>query len=225
MQPKSIKVAIVDDHALVRKTLKNYLSSEKGMSVVLHSSSTFELFCLLERESFDVLIIDVYPPGIENYKALKLIRDNYPEIKVIVLSMCEDVEIINELLEFGIHAYVSKADEPENLVQAIYGVFENSIYKNKLFTEALYSNMQLKASSRNSNPNVELEEREKKILTLLWEEKSNKEIANEVFLSVRSVEKIRQDMKEKIGARSTIGLLKFAICKRIIEPYKMSVNP
>jgi DNA-binding NarL/FixJ family response regulator len=225
MQFKTIKVAIVDDHALVRKTLKNYLSSENNMNVVLHTSNAFELIRLLERETFDVLIIDVHPTYIDNYEALKLIRSNYPDIKIIVLSMCEEPEIINELLEFGIHAYVSKADEPENLVQAINGVFENSIYKNKLFTEALYSNMQLKVSNKMNNPDVLLEEREKKILTLLWEEKSNKEIANIVFLSVRSVEKIRQDMKEKIGARSTIGLLKFAICNRIIEPYKMNVNP
>jgi len=124
------------------------------------------------------------------------------------------------LLDSGIHGYISKSEEPEELLQAIHAVADNRIYQNRIFTEALYRSKQNNISTFTDASSGHLNEREKKILELIWEEKSNKEIADELFLGIRSVEKIRQDMKEKIGVKSTVGLLKYAIRKRII-----AVNP
>jgi DNA-binding NarL/FixJ family response regulator len=155
-------------------------------------------------------------PGLNGNEAVNLMRREYPDIKILVLSMSNDMDLISDLLDSGIHGYISKSDEPEDLVQAIYTVSDNRIYHNKIYTEALYWNKQNTIRARNEGARALLNEREKKILQLLWEEKSNKEIADELFLGVRSVEKIRQDIKEKIGAKSTVGLLKYAIEKKII---------
>lgn len=130
--------------------------------------------------------------------------------------MCTDSDLISDLLDMGIHGYISKSDEPEELLQAIRAAAENRIYRNRLFTEALYRHKQNTFRAYSDGNTVLLNDREKKILQLLWEEKSNKEIADALYLGVRSVEKIRQDMKEKVGAKSTVGLLKYAIAKRII---------
>jgi len=96
-------------------------------------------------------------------------------------------------------------------------ISEQRIYRSRLFTEVLYWNKQNKIKASPGMINISLSEREQAILRLLWEEKSNKEIADALFLSVRSVEKIRQDMKEKLGVKSTIGLLKYALQKTIIS--------
>jgi DNA-binding NarL/FixJ family response regulator len=211
-----INVGIVDDHSLFRKTLKNYLSDQENIHVPIQASGMFDLFEKLKHHSLDVLLMDIFMPEWNGNDALKAIRTEYPLIKILMLSMSADMDLISELLDSGIHGYISKADEPEELLLAIQAVSDGRIYRNRLFTEALYWNKQNNIKTYANEPSAPLNDREKKILHLIWEEKSNKEMADELFLGVRSVEKIRQDLKEKIGAKSTVGLLKYAIDKRII---------
>ena len=213
---RPINLAIVDDHSLFRKTLKNFLSEQKDLNVPLQSADMFDLFNKLKVTPIDVLLLDIFMPGLNGNEALKILRSEYPGLKILVLSMSTDMDLISDLLDAGIHGYISKADEPEELLQAIEAVADNRIYRNRLFTEALYWNKQNNIKTYTEHSHVSLNEREKKILQLMWEEKSNKEIADTLFLGVRSVEKIRQDMKEKIGVKSTVGLLKYAINKKIV---------
>lgn len=219
-----INLAIVDDHTLVRKTLQSFLSQQSNIKILIQAANIVDLLTELAKKSVDVLIMDVFMPNSDGYVAFKTIKKQYPEIKIIALSMNTDLYLINDLLDIGINAYIAKHDEPENLLQAIFSVSENRIYRNKLFTEALYLNRQNIIRNQPEKKTDLLDDREKKILQLLWEEKSNKEIADEIFLSVRSIEKIRQDMKEKLDIASTIGLLKYALRNNIINIYKEYIN-
>jgi len=216
MLSRPINLAIVDDHALFRKTLRNFLSEQPNINVLLMAADMFDLFNKLKTSPIDVLLMDIFLPELNGNEALKAIRREYPDMKILILSMSTDMDLISDLQDTGIHGYISKADEPEELMQAIRAVADNRIYRNRIFTEALYWNKQHKVKSSAEQPHGILNDREKKMLQLIWEEKSNKEIADELFLGVRSVEKIRQDMKEKIGVRTTVGLLKYAIHHRII---------
>lgn len=213
---KPINLAIVDDHALFRKTLRNFLSEQKNINVSIQASDIFELFNKLKDTSVDVLLMDIFMPDMNYKDVLKTIMCEYTNIKILVLSVSNDLDLISDLLDFGIYGYISKADEPEDLLQAIIAVSENKMYRNGLLTEALYWKKQNNIRAYMEKAMVNLDEREKKILKLIWEEKSNREIAGELFLGVRSIEKIRQDIKEKIGAKSTVGVLKYAINKKII---------
>jgi len=217
MLSRPVNLAIVDDHALFRKTLKAYLSEQRNINVVFHASDALDLTNKLKGTSIDILLIDIFLPKLNGNEAIRSIRVEFPEIKIIVLSVSRDMEMISDLLDWGIHGYISKADEPEDLLHAIQTVACDHIYRNTWFTEALYWSRQNSIRSYTEDTAVTLNEREKKILRLIWEEKSNKDIADELFLGVRSVEKIRQDLKEKVGVRSTVGLLKYAINKKIIE--------
>jgi len=217
MLSRPINLAIVDDHALFRKVLRSYLSEQKNIHVAIQASDMLEFFTLLKSSSIDVLIMDVFMPELNGHEAIRILRNDYPAIKILVLSVSTDMDLISDLLDFGIHGYLSKADEPEELLQAIQAVAENKIYRNRLFTEALYWGKQNNIKPNKNESKIILNDREKRILQLIWEEKSNKEIADELFLGVRSVEKIRQDLKEKVGVRSTVGLLKYAINKKIIS--------
>jgi DNA-binding NarL/FixJ family response regulator len=220
MLSRPINLAIVDDHTLFRKTLRSFLSEQKNMNVAVQASDIFDLFNKLKESSIDILLMDVFMPELNGNEALKTILSEYPGMKILVLSMSTDMDLISDLLDMGIHGYISKADEPEELLQAIISVAENRLYRNRLLTEALYWSKQNNIKNirffSNESP-VMLSDRENKMLQLIWEEKSNKEIADELFLGVRSVEKIRQNIKTKIGARSTVGLLKYAIDRKIIE--------
>ena len=217
MLSRPINLAIVDDHTLFRKTLKSFLSEQKNINVSVQASGIFDLLVKLKVAPVDILLMDLFLPEINGSDALEAIRREYPRMTILVLSMSTDLALISDLMDMGIHGYISKADEPEELLKAIQAVAENRIYRSRLFTEALYWSRQnnMRSFSHNTST-VLLNEREKKMLQLIWEEKSNKEIADELFLGVRSVEKLRQDLKEKIGVKSTVGLLKYAIKRRVI---------
>jgi len=212
-----IKLCMVDDHILFRKTLVNFLSQQKAIEIVFQASDAFDLFNKLKRQSVDILLMDIYMPQINGTEAITIIRNEYPDIKIIMLSMCTDIPVISYLLDVGIHGYISKADEPEELLKAIVSASENRIYRNKLFTDALYWGSQNNIHTHSRERKVTFDDREKMIIQLLWEEKNNREIAEQLFLSVRSIEKIRQDIKEKLGVKTTVGLLKYALDKKIIN--------
>lgn len=214
---RPLNLAIVDDHSLFRKTLRTFLSEQKDINVVIQAAGIFELIDKLRQHPADVLLMDIFMPELNGNDALKMIRTEYPDIKILILSMCMDMDLIGDLLDSGIHGYISKSDEPEELLQAVHAVSDGRIYRNRIFTEALYWNKQNNIKSYKHEPLMALNDRESKILQLIWEEKSNKEMADELFLGVRSVEKIRQDMKEKLGVKSTVGLLKYAITQKIIK--------
>jgi len=220
MQSRTIQIALVDDHSLFRKTLTHFLSGQNNLEVVIQATDVPDLFSKLRNFKAEILLMDIFMPKMDGTEALKILRQEFPSLKILVLSMSTDIGLVCDLLEAGIHGYISKSDEPENLLHAIFSASDGRIYRNRLFTEALYWNRQSSIKSHTDGAVAFLNEREKRIVQLIWEEKSNKEIADELFLGVRSVEKIRQDIKEKIGVKSTVGLLKYAIEKRII-----SVNP
>jgi DNA-binding NarL/FixJ family response regulator len=216
MLTKTIHVAILDDQTLFRKTLKSYLSEQQACRVLADDSDISELIKKMRGLMIDVLLMDVGVRGLNGDETVRKFREQFPAVKIVVLSGCTDLDAIVALVESGINAYVSKAEEPEELIRAITAVFEERIYHNKFFTEALYSKNQNNFRLAGGSLAKSLSDREQRLLRMIWEEKTNKEIANELFLGVRSIEKMRQDMKEKIGIKSTIGLLKYAINRRII---------
>ena len=217
MSRESLKISMVDDHVLFRETLKCFLLQQIDLRVTIERSNAADLIADLQKNSVDILLMDLFLPDLNGYEALKIVKTQYPDIKTIVLSMNTDLVLINSLLDIGIQGYVSKTDDPQSLLQAINAASENKLHRTKLITEALYHNRLVNSRRLNGMSRVVFDEREVRVLQLLWREKSNKEIAGEIFLSVRSVEKLRQDMKEKVGAKSTIGLLKYALCHNVIE--------
>lgn len=224
MQTPVIKLALADDHTLFRESLKNYLTQQKNFNVILQAADAHELLNKLKKTQVDILLTDVFMPLVSIHDSLKVIRAEYPEMKIIVLSISTDLQLINDLMDIGIQGYISKSDNLEELIQAIIAVSEDRIYRNKLFTEALYLNKQNTLKANRKKNDILFSERERKIMQLLWEEKSNKEIADELFLSIRSIEKIRQDMKEKLEVKSTIGLLKYALHNKIITGYPEGIT-
>jgi DNA-binding NarL/FixJ family response regulator len=214
---KFIRVAIVDNQTLFRKAVKNYLSEQKDIHVVIQASGMFDLLDQLKGTYIDVLVTDLFLHDVSGNDAVELIRSKYPDIKIVILSSCNDLDLISDLLDSGIHGYVSKSNEPEELVDAICQASQNRITHTGILTEALYMNKEKSIKAQGSRDIAILNEREKRILQLLWEEKTNKEIADDLILGIRSVEKIRQDIKEKLGVKSTVGLLKYAIDKKIID--------
>jgi DNA-binding NarL/FixJ family response regulator len=217
MLSRPTNLAIVCSQALFGKTLNKYLSEQSGLNVLALAQSAYDLLNQLKNVSIEVLVMNFDTPQMNEIEGIRAIRKRNPGIKIILLAASVSVYNITNLLDFGIHGFLSHSDEPEELVKAIYTVSEGQIYRSRLLAQAFYFRTKNNIGAHREENHPLLSDREKTILQLIWEEKSNREIAEELFLGVRSVEKIRQEMKTKIQAKSTVGLLKYGIGRGIIN--------
>lgn len=217
MTIEKINLAIVDDHRVFRKAITSYLSQFHEINISIEAANGNDLLQSLKHTACNVVLLDFHVSVLNGVETIKALQEDYPGIKIIVLSIEADLELASQLLDLGIHGYLSKSDEPEDLYQAVKAVHNDRVYRNKLLTEALYfAKYNSIKSCGKTNKKIDFDNREVNILKLLWEEKCNKEIASEIFLGIRSVEKIRQDMKKKLGVTTTVGLLKYALKNKII---------
>lgn len=213
-----IKISIADDYKIYRDGLRVGLSADENMEVISEADNGEDLLKSMETIIPDVIIMDLKMPIMDGMEATKLVRKNYPNVKVLVVTMYDDDKFIIHMMENGANGYLLKNAEPDEIIKSIYSVYENGYYFNDLVNKALLKKLVLKNNLKPSfNQNVELTERELQVLKLICEEKTAAEIAKEIFLSPRSVEGIRQRLIEKVGVRNTAGLVMFAVKSGIAE--------
>lgn len=216
MSHNLIKVAIADDHLLFRRLLSDFLSKQHNISIEIEANDAVELLNKLNYTQVDIVLLDLYMPKMSGVDAATIIGNEFPSIKIIILSLCSDMNIIKASLDIGIHAYLSKGEDPATVLDAIIAAAEDRIHRSQLYTEALYLEKE-SAIKKGVTKHTNLDTREKKIIQLLWEDKSNKEISDVIYLSVSSIEKIKQELKERLDVKSVAGLFKYALIHGIIS--------
>lgn len=219
-QTEPIKVLITDDHVLYRAGVKTALSAKKDVKVIAEADNGMHLLNMLKMIQPDVILLDIQMPVMDGIAALPEIKKNWPHIKVIMLTMMDDHSMITKLMELGANSYLSKTSDSEVIYEAIKTCFEQEYYFNALTNKALLTNLKTK---HNMTPQkiiqaeANLNDKEVLILKLMCEEKSTKEIADIVELSPRTVEAIRDKLKVKTGAKSTAGLILYAVKNNILN--------
>jgi DNA-binding NarL/FixJ family response regulator len=216
-----IKVIIADDHVLYRAGVKTALSAKGDIKVIAEADNGMHLLNLIKQLPPDVILLDIQMPIMDGVAALPEIKKVCPHTKVIMLTMLEDTSMITKLMELGANSYLTKTSDSEVIYEAIKTCYEQEYYFNALTNQALLSNLKQKqapvATTTVAQPEVQLNEKETTILRLMCEEKTTKEIADIVELSPRTVEAIRDKLKVKTGARSTAGLIMYAVKNKIID--------
>ena len=212
-----IKVAIADDHALFRSGVRTALSVKKDVELIAEADNGMQLLNLLKHIEPDVILLDIQMPIMDGISTLPEIRKIYPHVKVIILSMHNDHSMISRLMEIGANSYLTKNSDPETIYQAIKTCFEQEFFFNDLTNKALLTGLRTKRVEQPMNEDVQLTEKEMKILKLMCEEKTTKEIADLVDISPRTVEAIRDKLKTKTGAKSMAGLVMYAVKNGIVD--------
>ena len=212
-----IKVAIADDHTLFRTGVKTSLSSRKDIQMVAEAENGMQLLNLLKHIKPDVVLLDIQMPIMDGLTTLPEIKKLYPDVKVIMLSMHNDHSMITRMMEIGANSYLTKESDSETIYQAIRTCFEQEFFFNELTNKALLNGLRMKKPADVATPDVHLTDKEITILKLMCEEKSTKEIADLVDLSPRTVEAIRDKLKVKTGAKSTAGLIMYAVKNNILD--------
>lgn len=209
---RTIKYIIADDHAIFRQGIKFSLSADEGLECVGEAASGEELLQVLQKGLPDVVLMDLKMPGMDGVAATKEIHRLYPAIKIVVLTMYDDEQYIVHMLDMGANGYLVKNTEPEEIARAIHTVFENEYYFSDLVSKAmLKSLMTKKRIAPRFDNNISLNDRETAVLLLICKECTNAEIAEQLFLSPRTVEGLRASLLEKIGVRNTAGLVLYAV--------------
>lgn len=218
-----IRVIIADDHVLYRAGVITSLSAKKDIRVVGEADNGAHLLNLIKSTPTDIVLLDIEMPIMNGIDTLIQLKKTNPEVKVVMLTFMEDQSMVSKLMELGANTYLSKTSDSEIIYEAIKTCFTDEYYFNSLTNQSMLSSLKQKnpnpvpAVQLGIQPEVQLNEKETTILRLMCEEKSTKEIADMVDLSPRTVEAIRDKLRVKTGAKSTAGLIMYAVRNKIIE--------
>ena len=219
-QTEPIKVLIADDHVLYRAGVKTALSTKNDIKVIAEADNGMHLLNMLKIIQPDVILVDIQMPVMDGIGALPEIKKNWPHIKVIMLTMMDDHSMITRLMELGANSYLSKTSDSEIIYEAIKTCYEQEYYFNTLTNKALLTNLKIRNTitpQKIVQLEANLSDKDILILKLMCEEKSTKEIADIVDLSPRTVEAIRDKLKVKTGAKSTAGLIMYAVKNNLLD--------
>jgi DNA-binding NarL/FixJ family response regulator len=215
---ESIKVAVADDHKIFRDGIKMALSGKDYLKIIWEAEDGRDLIHKMKIKLPDVLLMDIRMPEMDGINAISLLRKEYEEVKIIVLTMYDDQEMISKMMEMGANAYLTKTTDPEEIYNAILTCMNDDFYFNDLLNKAVLMKLQQKKTTRQFYPNpIKFTEKEVNILKLIAQDKTTEEISKEVYLSPRTVETIRQNMKTKVGAKTIAGLVMYGMRNKLID--------
>jgi two-component system, NarL family, invasion response regulator UvrY len=209
-----IRVAIVDDHALVRRGLRETLCVEPDITVVAEAATSAAVLPALAAEPCDVLLLDLSLPGRGGLDVLKDVRREFPHVRIVVVTTHEAVEYAVRCLRAGAAGYVSKTSAPEEVVAAVRAVMRTGRYISDDVAAVLADFAVMDPSAA---PHLALSDREHEVFRQLAGGRTVSEIAGELCLSVKTVSTYRGRVLEKLGLRSTADLLRYAIERRLFD--------
>ncbi|WP_342647904.1 response regulator transcription factor [Mucilaginibacter sp. CSA2-8R] len=220
---KNISIGIVEDQFLFREGIKSILNSWSNFEVMFESSDGFSVIGKLDSAVNlpDLLLVDLsLPPlGKKEYSGLHLTKElaeKFPNIKVLVLSVHNDENYMAELIKNGAHGYLSKDCDPQELYRAIVNIHESGSYINSTVLKAIHDSMGKKARTTKSLMSF-LSPREEEVLKLTCQQYTAEEIAEKLFISVKTVNGHRNSLLLKTGSRNVTGLVLFAIRNQIVQ--------
>lgn len=217
--PAIIKVAVVDDHHIFRSGVVALLSDYKDMEVVLQASNGIELLNLLrsKRHTPHVILLDIEMPEMNGIETTLLLRKEFPKTKIIILTMHNEEEFIFDLMSKGANGFLPKDKSVEAVIDAIYAVMQKGYYYNDQITQAIIKGNSGSLKAPQLLSKAALTDREIEIVKLICEQKTNKEIGEILFISARTVDHHKTNIFTKIGTKTTIGIVMFAMQTRLIS--------
>ena len=214
---KSIKLAVVDDQHLFRKGLISLIKEFEELDIVIEASNGIELVEELKTKTAEIILLDLEMPEMDGIKTTEFLHRHYPDIKILILTMHNEEEIILHLIEKGAHGFLLKDHPIETLVDAIYAVIENGYYFNDHISRVMVKGLLKAQKIKPSFNEVRLSEREIEVVKLICKENTNKEIADQLFISVRTVDGHREKILQKTKARNTAGIVMYAIKHNLLD--------
>ena len=208
-QPK-ISVAIVDDHQLFRNGLKFIIENEDDMEVVIEASNGKQFLEFLQNLKPDVVLMDINMPEMDGVETTRRALEIYPKLHIVVLSMYDDVEYYNTMIDLGVKGFILKDIDNDELADALRKVYNGGSYFSQELLLSLIKN-------KPSEDGIDLTKREKEVLELICKGYSNMQISEELFISQRTVERHRSSLLFKTNSKNSVSLVVFAIKNNLVK--------
>lgn len=205
-----MKIFLTDDHAVLIGGLSKIIEAEDGLEVMGTAMSAGDTLEALTHTKVDLLITDYNLPDEDGLSLVRKVKRKYPNIKILVLSMHDEGHLVKEILKEGINGYVMKKDSHKDLIDAIHSVKAGKTYLSSEVNAMLIRGLNGEADQKL------LTDREREILKLISKEYTNKDIAEELFISERTVETHRKNIFRKTRTNNLVGLIKFAYANNLI---------
>ncbi len=215
---KKIRILLVEDHTIVRKGLCSLLDSDPGIEVIGESENGIDALKKAEELQPDIIVMDIAMPGLNGLEATKQIKKRFPKIKILVLTMHENEEYILQTLQAGALGYLIKKAAPKDLILAIHTIFRGNFFLSPSISKTVIdeylrlSEMMPKADKSKRN----LTKREEEILSLIQAGKKNKEIAEMLYLSIKTIESHKAHIMKKLNIRGMAELNRYIVRKEMI---------
>ncbi|MFN8325897.1 response regulator [Flavobacterium sp.] len=213
-----IKIILVDDEELFRKGIFFLLQREENIEIIFEASNGDELMNFLKENNNhpDIILMDLKMPLLNGVEATKLIRNDFPEIKIIALTSYNTDSFISNMIKIGASSYLLKNASPAEMISTINQVFENGFYYNETVFEIINRQNISNFKPKSQYVDIILTVREREVLELICQQMSTAEIAERLFISSRTVEGHRNNLLLKTEAKNVAGLVVFAIQNNIV---------
>lgn len=212
-----IKIGVVDDHALFRTGVVSLLKDYEHFDVVFQASNGVELLASVENTRPEVVLLDIQMPEMDGIKATVCLKEKYPDIKIIILTMHNEDEYVFDLMSKGANGFIPKNRSLEVLVEAIDSVVDKGYYYSDQVTNALLKGNNEHLRPLGEKPEPVLTEREREIVKLICAQKTIKEIADILDISPRTVDTHKNNIFMKTGAKNIIGVALYAVQTKLIN--------
>lgn len=207
----SIKVLLVDDHAIIREGLRSLLEKQPEIEVIADTDDGRKAIELVRELSPNIVIMDISMPGLNGIEATRQITAEFPDVKVIALSIHSKRRFVADMLSAGATGYILKECLFDELVQAIKAVAAGGRYLSPRITDVVVSDYVKRLSATTESPFEALNAREREVLQLVAEGKSTKQIALDLHVSTKTIEANRRQIMEKLNIHSVAELTKYAV--------------
>jgi DNA-binding NarL/FixJ family response regulator len=214
---KPLRILIADDHEVVRRGIRALLETRADWEVVGEAVSGREAVEEGKRLDPDLVIMDISMPEMNGLEATRQLRKAVPDTKVLILSVHDSEQLVREILEAGARGYVLKSDAGRDLVTAVEAVCQNKPFFTAKISEIVLEGF-LKGGGAPDTPKSVLTAREREIVQLLAEGKSNKEIGEILDISVKTAETHRSHIMSKLNLHSMSDLVRYAVRNQLVEP-------
>ena len=214
---KPVVVGLVDDHVLLRKGLASLLMENGYPSVIQADHGKHFIEKLSGGEIPNIVLLDINMPEMDGYATATWLKEHHPQMKILALSMYDDEHSIIRMLRHGAGGYILKDCEPSELKTAIEAIIQKGYYHNELVSSKLIHTMQSSNGNNVRNGYPELNQKEIRFLQLICSEMTYKEISAVMKLSPRTIDGYRDALFEKLGIKSRVGLVLFAIKNHLIN--------